>query len=74
MRGPYHLIYFWETGDIELYDNSQDISQFYDLSLQKPALALELARELTDSLKSYEAQRPMRKTNGQPMLWPDYSF
>ena len=74
MRGQYHLIYFWETGDIELYDNSQDISQFYDLSLQKPALALELARELTDSLKSYEAQRPMRKTNGQPMLWPDYSF
>ncbi len=74
MRGQYHLIYFWETGDIELYDNSQDISQFYDLSLQKPALALELVRELTDSLKSYEAQRPMRKTNGQPMLWPDYSF
>lgn len=72
-RGPFHLIYFWESRDTELYDISEDIGQYHDLSLIYPRLTEELSRELTDSLRSYGAQRPTRKADGKPVPWPDGS-
>ncbi len=74
MSGPYHLIYFWESRDIELYDNRQDIGQKHNLFVSQPALVRQLARELTDSLRACDAQRPLRKADGSPVPWPDGSL
>ena len=73
MRGPYHLIYFWESGDTELYNVREDIGQHRDLAPSCPDLVLSLARELTDSLRAYGAQRPLRKADARPVPWPDGS-
>ncbi|MBR1712520.1 MAG: sulfatase [Alloprevotella sp.] len=70
MKGDHHLIYFWETGELRLYNVREDIGERYDLAGEQPALTATLAAELTDSLKAYGAQRPMRKTDGRPCPWP----
>lgn len=70
MKGDYHLIYTWETRQLRLYNVRKDIGETTDLSARKPKLVRRLARELTDSLQSYQAQRPMLKATGQPIAWP----
>lgn len=71
MKGNYHLIYFWETQTIELYDNKADIGYTHNLAAKKPKLAHRLARELTDSLKACDAQRPRLKSTHMAIAWPD---
>jgi arylsulfatase A-like enzyme len=70
MKGDYHLIYFWETQQFQLYNRSRDIAEVHDLSAQHPRLLRRLARELTDSLISYDAQRPSMKVDGTSVPWP----
>lgn len=71
MHGPYHLIYYWESGRLSLYDVSRDISEVNDLAARRPRLLRRLARALTDSLRACGAQRPTWRATGQPVAWPD---
>lgn len=61
MKGPYHFIYFWESGNKELYNVAEDISETNNLIATQPAVAAEMASELTRMLKEMDAQRPAFK-------------
>ena len=73
LRGDYHLLYFWEPEELRLYDVSRDIGEQHDLAAERPDVVRGLARELTDSLTAFNAQRPLRKATGEPVPWPDGS-
>lgn len=73
MKGDYHLIYFWEEQELRLYNIRTDIGEQHDLAAAMPKLVKELAQELTDSLKSCNAQRPSFKSNGKLVPWPSES-
>lgn len=71
MKGDYHLIYLWETRERRLYNVREDIGEENDLALLMPEKVTELSRELTDSLKAYDAQRPSYPATGELAPWPD---
>ena len=70
MKGDYHLLYFWENQERRLYNIREDIGEEHNLALEQPELALQLAQELTDSLKAYGAQRPTITATGEYVPWP----
>lgn len=47
-RGPWKLIEFLESGQVELYHLGEDIGESRDLSEEKPKLAAELLKQLAD--------------------------
>lgn len=70
MKGDYHLLYFWETQERRLYNIRKDIGEQDDLAATMPRLVESLSRELTDSLKACEAQRPRFKDTNELVPWP----
>ena len=70
LRGNYHLIYFWETQECRLYDVCKDVGENHNLVDEMPKRTFQLAAELTDSLISYGAQRPILKATGKEVPWP----
>lgn len=70
-KGNWKLIYFEKYGRLELYNVKNDIKEQHDLSKQFPEKTKELARLLTQKLKSYKAQMPFYKSNGKQVPWPD---
>ncbi len=60
-KGDWKLIEFHETGMVELYDLSKDISEKNDLAPGMPEKAAELRKCLHDWLKSVDAQMPVPK-------------
>ena len=71
LKGDYHIIYFWESQELRLYDITDDVGEQNDLAPDNKHLVRELAGELTDSLKACGAQRPAYKSTGQLIPWPD---
>ncbi len=47
-RGPWKLIEFLDSGQVELYHLGEDIGESQDLSEEKPKLAAELLKQLAD--------------------------
>ena len=74
LKGDYHLIYHWENQQRRLYNVREDIGEQHDLALEKPEVMNELAKELTEYLKSTDAQRPSYKATGEICPYPDGSF
>ena len=70
-EGDWKLIYSYKTGQKELYNIRQDISEQHDLATQRPGLVRRLSRKLGKCLRVMKAQRPSWKTTGQPCPWPD---
>ena len=70
LHGDHHLIYFWESRQLRLYNRRRDIGETHDLSQSHPRLLRSLAQQLTDSLLSFGAQRPTELTTGSPVPWP----
>lgn len=70
MKGDYHLIYFWETQELRLYNIRRDIGEECNLAKRKRCLVRRLACELTDSLCAYDAQRPILLPAGEAAPWP----
>ena len=70
MKGDYHLLYFWENGERRLYNIRKDIGEQNDLAAEMPQLVESLSKELTDSLKTYGAQRPGFRNSGDLVPWP----
>lgn len=73
LKGDYHFIYHWETQQKRLYNVRKDIGEQNDLSQKRPKLVKMLAQELTDFLKSADAQRPSYKATGQECPYPNGS-
>lgn len=59
-QGEYKLLKFFEEPHVELYRLSEDISESFDLSQQKPDLAAELEQKLDDWLKEVGGRIPER--------------
>ena len=71
LKGDYHLIYHWESQRKQLYNVREDIGEQIELSNELPEVTQALARELTDYLKSTDAQRPSYKATGKACPYPD---
>ena len=74
LKGDYHLIYTWETGQHRLYNIKEDIGEQQDLAAQQTELTAKLSKELADYLRSVKAQRPAFKATGTLCPWPDESL
>lgn len=65
MQGNYHLIYYWRTQQVELYNIKEDIAEVNDLSKKLPKLTRKLKKRLFKRLKDYKAQYPSIKKSEQ---------
>ena len=60
--GNYKLLQFYDTGEIELYDLSADLSEEKNLKDEKPEVTQALLKKLNDWRKSVEADMPVKNT------------
>lgn len=69
--GDWKLIYYYKTGQKQLYNIRHDIGEEHDLSTERPDLVRRLSRRLGRELRTMHAQRPVVIATGQPCPWPD---
>ena len=74
IEGDYHLIYFWETREMRLYNIREDIGEQNNLADREPEKVAKLAARLTAELKRCHAQRPSLKATGEVIAYPDGSL
>lgn len=65
------LVYYYETGEKELFHLPSDIGEKTNLASQHPAMVKKLSKLLGSRLRSMDAQRPTFKATNQPCFWPD---
>lgn len=70
-KNRWKLIYNYADGRKELYDVVSDIGETRDRAADMPDLVRQLSEELSDSLRSAGAMRPIMKSTGKPCPWPD---
>ena len=70
-QGDWKLIYYYETGDKELFNIKKDIGETTNLATTEKELVVQLSGELSAYMRNTGAQRPIFKSNGQPAPWPD---
>jgi arylsulfatase A-like enzyme len=70
-KGPWKLIYFHKTGQLELYQLDDDISETNDLSKKMPDKTKQMAELLTHELKKRNAPMPYFKNTNKQIPWPD---
>lgn len=70
-QGKWKLIYFYETGQKELYDIPADISEQHNLAASHPEVVKRLSKDLGNFLRNSGGQRPSFKATGKPCPWPD---
>lgn len=70
-KNRWKLIYNYADGRKELYDVVSDIGETRDRAADMPDLVRKLSEELSDSLRSAGAMRPIMKSTGKPCPWPD---
>ncbi len=74
-KGDWKFIYSHETGKRELFNLKNDISEKYNLinNDQYQQKAKELAKILSNYLRSNNATMPYYKDNGEKVPYPDYN-
>ena len=70
-KGDWKLVYYYETGEKELFNISDDIGEKHNLASRHPAKVRRLSSELGEYLRSVGADRPSFKSTGIPCPWPD---
>lgn len=70
-KGDWKLVYYYETGEKELFDITEDIGEQHNLASKHPARVKRLSSELGEYLRSVGADRPSFKDSGLPCPWPD---
>jgi arylsulfatase A-like enzyme len=70
-KGDWKLIYYYKTGQKELFNIKNDIGETTDLSAKHPQLTESLSMDLGAYLRSVDAQRPIVKATGEYSKWPD---
>jgi len=68
--GDWKLIYYHASRDFELFDLANDIGETTNLAKEAPEKLKSLAQELTDHLKSVNAQMPTDKRTGALVEYP----
>ena len=73
--GDWKLVHLYESGRNELYNLRDDISEQHDLlqeaSPKYKKIEARLAKTLSDYLRHYNANMPIRKSTGQRAAYPD---
>ncbi|MGM9478523.1 sulfatase [Pedobacter sp. GSP4] len=69
-QGNWKLIYNMKSGSKELYNLKDDIGEEHDLSVKYPDKTMQLAKLLSQQLKSYGAQMPVYKKSGKTVPMP----
>ncbi len=62
------------NGRLELYNLKKDLSEKNDVSAMHPKIVRELAAELSDTLREWEAPMPLVKATGKLVPMPDELF
>ena len=70
-KGEWKLVYYYETGEKELFRIPDDIGEKQNLADRYPARVRRLSLELGRYLRSVGADRPSFKESGLPCPWPD---
>jgi Arylsulfatase A and related enzymes len=70
-RGDWKLIYYYETGKKELFNIKEDIGEKQNQATKETGLVKELSADLGNYLRKADAQRPLFKSTGRPVPWPD---
>ncbi|MFA5814248.1 MAG: sulfatase/phosphatase domain-containing protein [Bacteroidales bacterium] len=65
------LIYWYENQHFQLFNILEDIGELHNLAGENQKKVKELAKELGQYLRSVDAQRPIFKSTGKPVPWPD---
>ena len=69
--GDWKLIYYYQTGEKELFNIRDDIGEKQNLAAQHPAIVKKLSKDLGRYLRKVKAQRPTFKSTGKSCPWPD---
>jgi arylsulfatase A-like enzyme len=69
--GDWKLVYYYRTGNKELFNIKNDIGEKVNMNKQRPDLVKLLSKELGTYLRKVRAQRPTFKKTGKPCPWPD---
>ncbi|MEL6719588.1 MAG: sulfatase-like hydrolase/transferase, partial [Bacteroidota bacterium] len=69
-KGDWKLIYYHLQENFELFNIKDDIGEAQNLASANTALVKALADELTEYLKSVDAQMPKHKATGEVVAWP----
>lgn len=67
----YKLIYYYETGEKELFHITSDLGETKNLAQSDPKRTKYLSQRLGKYLRSVDAQRPSFRQTGKPCPWPD---
>lgn len=70
-EGDWKLIYYYQTGEMELFNIREDIGETQNLASTEPTRVRKMAKVLGSNLRKMEAQRPTFKANQTPCPWPD---
>lgn len=65
------LIYYYKTGEKELFNIAEDIGETKNIAKQNPNITSKLSQDLGNYLRKVGAQRPSFKATGKPCPWPD---
>jgi len=69
--GDWKLIYYYQTGEKELFNVRDDMGEKQNLAAQHPAIVKKLSKDLGRYLRKVKAQRPTFKSTGKSCPWPD---
>lgn len=70
-KGDWKLIYYYQTGEKELFNIKDDIGETRNLAEAKPEIVKSLSENLGNYLRGVGAQRPSFKESGKEVPWPD---
>jgi arylsulfatase A-like enzyme len=70
-KGDWKLIYYYATGEKELFNITEDISETKNLAGTRPDIVRKLSSELGGYLRKVGGQRPTFTRTGKPCPWPD---
>ncbi len=73
-KGDWKLVYRMHDGRLELYNLKKDLGEKNDVSAMHPKIVRELAAELSDTLREWEAPMPLVKATGKLVPMPDELF
>ena len=69
--GDWKLVYYYDSGEKELFNIREDIGEKRNLASDHPGLVKRLSKELGKYLRKVGGQRPSFKITGKPCPWPD---
>ena len=70
-KGDWKLIYYYTNQSFELFNIAEDIGEMHNLASANKEITLRLAKELSDYLRSVDAQRPTGTETNELVPFPD---